>query len=216
MKIDIFNTDKKYNIIYADPPWEYKQSGSKTNSRGMAKQHYETMKTEDICQLPVRQIATDDSVCFMWATFPNIDQAIDVLRAWGFKYITAAFVWVKKYVKSNKNFLGMGAYTRANAEICLLGISPKTKAKQCVKSHSVHQIIESAVENHSKKPDETRNRIIQLLGDIPRIELFARENIEGWDCWGDEAPETGFKKNNRLPEKTKRTVLDSFMQGSEN
>ena len=186
MKIDIFSTDKKYNIIYADPPWEYRQSGSKTNSRGMAKQHYKTMKTEDICKLPIRNLATDDSICFMWATFPNIDQALAVMKAWGFEYKTAAFVWVKKNKKSNSNFWGMCAWTRANAEVCLIGISKKTKASECVRSHAVHQIIESVVESHSKKPDETRDRIIELLGDVSRIELFARQHADGWDCWGNE------------------------------
>ena len=186
MTVDIFNTDKKYNIIYADPPWEYKQSGSKTNSRGMAKQHYDTMTTDDICELPIRKIATEDSVCFMWATFPNIEQALKVMKHWGYIYKSAAFVWVKKNRKSNSNFWGMGAYTRANAEVCLLGISKKTKATKCVKSHAVHQIIEAAVESHSKKPDETRDRITKLLGDLPRIELFARQYADGWDCWGNE------------------------------
>lgn len=186
MKVDIFNTGKKYSIIYADPPWEYKQSGGKKNSRGMAKQHYSTMKTEDICALPIKDIKTDDAICFMWATFPNIDQALKVMKEWGFTYKTAAFVWVKKYKKSNALFWGMGAYTRANAEVLLLGISEKTKASKCVKSHAVHQIIEAPFEKHSKKPDIARDKIIELLGDLPRIELFARQYADGWDCWGDE------------------------------
>lgn len=192
MKIDIFNTNKKYNIIYADPPWEYKQSGSKTNSRGMAKAHYNTMSTKDICNLPIRNIATDKAVCFIWATFPNIAEALKVMCAWGFTYKTAAFVWVKKNRKSGTNFWGMGAWTRANAEVCLIGISKKTKAKECVKSHAVHQIIESAVEQHSKKPDVTREKIVELIGNTARIELFARQQIDGWDCWGDGViiPET--------------------------
>ena len=116
----------------------------------MAKRHYQTMKTEDICRLPIRDIATDDALCFMWSTFPNIDQALAVMAAWGFQYKTAAFVWIKKYQKSNKNFMGMGAYTRANAEVCLLGISSKTKAKECVRSHAVQQVIEAPIEKHSK------------------------------------------------------------------
>lgn len=186
MQVDIFDTQKKYQIIYADPPWEYKQTGSKTKSRGMAKQHYNTMSTKDIAALPIKNIKTDDAICFMWATFPNIDQALKVLESWGFIYKTAAFVWVKKNKKSNSNFWGMGAYTRANAEVCLLGISKSTKAKQCVKSNAVHQIIESPIEQHSKKPDEARRRIVQLLGDIPKIELFARQHAPGWDCWGNE------------------------------
>ena len=107
------------------------------------------------------------------------------MKAWGFTYKTATFVWVKKY-KSGGNFYGMGAYTRANAEVCLLGITPGFKAKELVKSHSVHQIIESPVQAHSVKPDEARRRIVELLGDIPRIELFARQRTPGWDAWGDE------------------------------
>ena len=186
MKVDIFNTDKKYNIIYADPPWEYKQSGSKKNSRGMAKQHYDTMPTDEICRLPIKEIKTDNAICFMWATFPNIDQALKVMQEWGFIYKTAAFVWVKKNKKTNSNFWGMGAYTRANAEVCLIGISKNTKAKQSVKSNAVHQIVESPIEQHSKKPNEVRERIVQLCGDVPRIELFARQYADGWDCWGNE------------------------------
>lgn len=186
MKVDIFNTNKKYNIIYADPPWHYHQSGSKNKTRGMAKQHYPTMVTEDICKLPIQNLKTDDAICFMWATFPNIDQALKVLKAWGFQYKTAAFVWVKKNKKSNTNFWGMGAYTRANAEVCLIGISKKTRAKSCVKSNRVHQIVESPIEQHSEKPASVRDKIIELLGDLPRIELFARTTVEGWDCWGNE------------------------------
>ena len=177
---------KKYNIIYADPPWEYKQSGSKTNSRGMAKQHYNTMSTQDICNLPIKELKTENAICFMWATFPNINEALKVFEAWGFEYKTAAFVWVKKNKKSNTNFWGMGAYTRANAEVCLLGISKKTKASEQVKAHNIHQIIEAPIERHSKKPDIIREKIVELLGDLPRVELFARNTTEGWDVWGNE------------------------------
>ena len=179
--------DKKYNIIYADPPWAYRQSGSKTNSRGMAKQHYSTMETTEISKLNIQDISNDETILFMWATFPNIDQAIKVISDWGFTYKTAAFVWVKKNKKAtDTNFWGMGAYTRANAEVCLLAISKNTKAKQVVKSNAVHQIVESPVEKHSKKPDIVRDKIVELVGDLPRIELFARETAEGWDSWGNE------------------------------
>lgn len=185
MKIDIYNTDKKYDIIYADPPWEYKQSGSEKNSRGMAKQHYQTMKTQNIAVLPIQKLCTDSAICFLWATFPNIAEALTTMKAWGFTYKTAAFVWVKKN-KCGSNFWGMGQYTRANAEVCLLGVSKKTKASEQVKSHKIHQIVESIVRRHSEKPNEVRERIVQLLGDIPRIELFARQQVDGWDCWGNE------------------------------
>ncbi len=176
----------KYKVIYADPPWEYRQSGSKTNSRGMAKQHYKTMTTKQIMELDVKGIKSKDAVCFLWATFPNIGEALKVMEAWGFIYKTAAFVWVKKNKKSNTLFWGMGAYTRANAEVCLIGISKDTKAKEAVISHGVHQIVEHVIERHSKKPQEVRDRIVKLLGGVKRIELFAREKIDGWDVWGNE------------------------------
>lgn len=186
MVVDIFNTDKKYGIIYVDPPWEYRESGSDKGARGLAKHHYKTMSLDDICSLPIEKIKTDVAVCFMWATFPKIAYALKVLEAWGFIYKTAAFVWVKQNKKSNSLFWGMGAYTRANAEICLIGISKKTKAKSLIKSHAVHQVVMAPVEKHSKKPDIVRDKIVELIGDLPKIELFARQQVEGWDCWGNE------------------------------
>lgn len=152
----------------------------------MARRHYNTMTTKDISNLPVRNLCTDNAVCFMWATFPNIAEALNVLEKWGFIYKTAAFVWIKQNKNKDSLYIGMGAYTRANAEVCLLGISKKTKASEIVKSHSVRQVIISRKEEHSKKPAETRDRIVELLGDSQRIELFARQQISGWDCWGNE------------------------------
>ena len=174
--------EKQYSVIYADPPWAYQQGG-----RGAAKNHYHTMTTADICKMPVEKIAGGGAVLFIWATFPNIQEAIKVMEAWGFQYKTAAFVWVKK-TKKGANFWGMGAYTRANAEVCLLGVSKGFKASKMIRAHNVHQIIEAPIEKHSKKPDETRRRIVQLVGDVPRIELFARDRADGWDAWGDEYP----------------------------
>lgn len=181
--------EKTYQIIYADPPWEYRQSGGKNGSRGMAKTHYNTMPTEDICNMPVEKIAGGGAICFLWATFPTLPEALRVMEAWGFSYKGAAFVWVKKNRKSGGNFWGMGQYTRANAEVCLLGVSKGFKASEQVKSHRVHQIVEAPVGRHSEKPDEVRRRIVELLGDVPRIELFARERAEGWDAWGNEVQE---------------------------
>lgn len=120
--------EKEYSVIYADPPWEYRQHGTTEKSRGTALKQYPTMTTADICNLPVRKICGGGAACFLWATFPNIAEGIRVLEAWGFQYKTAAFVWVKKNAKSGTNFWGMGAYTRANAEVCLLGVSPGFKA----------------------------------------------------------------------------------------
>lgn len=179
--------DKTYNIIYADPPWSYRQKGGPRGKRGAASAHYDTMTTEEICALPVKNMCGGGyAVCLLWATFPNIREALRVMEAWGFEYRTAAFVWIKKNRKNGGNFWGMGAYTRANEEVCLLGTTPGTKARQVVKSHGVQQVIEAPVERHSRKPAEVRERIVRLLGDVPRIELFARERVPGWDAWGNE------------------------------
>ena len=169
---------KKYNVIYADPPWRYKVwSGG-----GAADKHYPTMSIEDIAALPVDELAAKDCTLFLWITFPMLHEAWGVMRAWGFDFKTVAFVWVKLNLMSNSLFWGMGHWTRANAEICLLATkgSPKRQAK------NIHQIVISHVEEHSKKPDEVRRRIEALMGDVPRVELFARQSSTGWDVWGNE------------------------------
>lgn len=114
------------------------------------------------------------AACKEWGlNFDTVNQSLpEWIEAWGFEYKTCAFVWIKKNRKSNTNFWGMGAYTRANAEICLLGVTPGFKPAAQIKSHAVHQVIESPVEEHSRKPEETRRRIVELLGDVPRIELL--------------------------------------------
>lgn len=171
---------KKYNIIYADPPWKYQQK----NLQGAAEKHYSTMNMEELCALPVEQLSDKDCVLFLWATFPMLAEALQLIKAWGFKYKTVAFVWLKQNKKSPTWFFGLGFWTRGNAEICLLAVRGKPKRK----SAGVHQFIISPIEKHSKKPDETRDRIVELMGDVPRIELFARQHTSGWDVWGNEAP----------------------------
>ena len=140
------------------------------------------MSIEDICKLPVEKIADKDCVLFMWMTFPTLVEGLKVLENWGFKYKTVAFVWIKQNKKTPSLFWGLGFWTRANAEICILA----TKGKPKRISAKVHQVIISPVEEHSKKPDETRNRITELVGNLPRIELFARQKVDGWDTWGNE------------------------------
>lgn len=181
MKVDIFNTNKKYNVIYADPPWSFKTWSEKGQDRS-AEKHYQTMKVIDICDLPVKDIAADDCILFMWVTFPTIQDAFELIKAWGFEYKTCGFTWIKKNKKSNTNFWGMGYWTRSNAEICLIA----TKGKPKRVSAGVHSVIESPIRRHSQKPDEVRGKIVELVGDLPRIELFARERANDWDCWGDE------------------------------
>lgn len=173
--------EKKYQVIYADPPWKYASNG-----RESAINHYQTMTTEELCNLPVAEIAGRGACLFLWATFPTIPEALRVIEAWGFTYKGSAFVWVKTYAKSGKRFWGMGQYTRANAEVCLLGVSKEFRASERVKSHRVHQIVEAPFAGHSRKPPEVRDRIVELLGDVPCIELFSRERATGWDAWGNE------------------------------
>ena len=173
---------KKYQIIYADPPWRYRQK----NVQGAAENHYPTMSLEELCSLPIKELAASDCTLFLWATFPQLQEAIHLIRAWGFSFKTAAFVWVKLNRKAKSLFMGLGHWTRANAEICLLA----TKGHPKRQARNVHQIIISHIEEHSKKPDEVRQRIEALMGDLPRIELFARQHPPGWDVWGNEAPES--------------------------
>ncbi len=172
---------KKYEIIYADPPWQFVTYSSKGKGRS-ADRHYPTMTLADICALPIGELAVGNCALFMWTTVPHLEEAFVVLKAWGFAYKTLAFVWVKKNKKSDSLFWGMGHWTRANAELCILA----TKGHPKRQSASVHQVILSNIEEHSKKPDETRTRIIELMGDKPRVELFARQKTDGWDAWGNE------------------------------
>lgn len=172
---------KKYGIIYTDNPWEYKVWSKKGQGRS-AESHYPTMGIEQLCSLPVAELAADNCALFMWVTFPLLREAFTVLDAWSFTFKTVSFVWVKQNKISPTLFWGMGHWTRANAEICLLATwgSPKRI------SAKVHQVVMSPVEEHSKKPAEVRDRIVELMGDLPRIELFARQTAPGWDSFGNE------------------------------
>lgn len=174
-------TEKKYNIIYADPPWQYKVYSKKGTGRS-AESHYPTMSIEDICALPIEKLADKNCVLFLWVTMPCLKEGMRALEQWGFTYKTVAFVWVKQNKIADSLFWGMGHWTRSNAELCILA----TKGNPKRLSASVHQVIMSHIEKHSKKPDETRERILQLVGDFPRVELFAREKSDGWDVWGNE------------------------------
>lgn len=167
-----------YQIIYADPPWRYDQKGL----QGAAEEHYSTMSLEDICKLPVGSISAKDSILFLWATFPQLPAALRVISAWGFKYKTVAFLWLKKNRKADSWFFGLGFWTRGNAEVCLLATRGHPKRQ----SSKIHQFIISPIEAHSKKPDIVRDKIVELAGDVPRIELFARQTTPGWDVWGNE------------------------------
>jgi N6-adenosine-specific RNA methylase IME4 len=178
-----------FSIIYADPPWMYE--GNLHDGRGYARDHYSTQEPDWIARLPVAQVAAWDSVCFMWATYPKLQEALYVLRAWGYEYKTVAFTWVKINPSTKRHYFGMGQYTRANSEICLLGTRGKTLER---KDKGVPQLLECNVSDHSRKPDEARDRIVRLYGDVPRLEMFARHDpsdmvnrFHGWTLWGNES-----------------------------
>lgn len=176
---------RKYQIIYADPPWKYRQGASMgTNFAGAADRHYGCMYYEDICALPVSKLASEKCILFLWVTFPMLREGLEVIKAWGFEYKTVAFTWIKANVNNMGFLFGVGYYTKSNAEVCLL--ATKGNAHQLVKDNSISQMIMTPKMPHSRKPAEVRERIVQLLGELPRIELFARKKVEGWDCWGNE------------------------------
>ena len=172
--------NKKYNIIYADPAWKY---ADPSKNRGGAIRHYKTMCFKDIANLNVESITSEDCILFLWVTFPKLQESFSVIKSWGFEYKTVGFVWIKKNKKqTNTNFWGMGRWTRSNAEICLIA----TKGKPKRINAGIHSVIEHPIMQHSKKPNIVRDKIVELVGDLPRIELFARETTDGWDSWGNE------------------------------
>ena len=182
--------EKKYKIIYTDPPWAYRVWSNKGEGRS-AESHYDTMQELDIASFDINQLADKDSVLLMWATFPCLQQAIDLGVKWGFTYKTVAFTWVKRNKHNLDPFIGMGYYTRGNAEICLLF----TKGKPLKRlDRSISQVLISPIGKHSQKPDEFRKRIVRLFGDIPRLEMFARsregmfsdDEYNGWDVFGNQ------------------------------
>lgn len=183
-----------YNIIYADPAWAYDDKNA-NGGRGAACK-YPVMSPSEIATLPIRaSLAADNCACFLWVTLPMLPFASQVLTTWGFKYKTCAFVWVKlrkAYNSMPRNlwefgfeqdtFFGTGHWTRANAELCLLGTHGRPKRV----SASVRQVVFHPVMAHSAKPPQVRDRIVELCGDVPRIELFARDRAPGWDATGLE------------------------------
>lgn len=186
--------DKKYDIIYCDPAWSYTDK-AKAGNRG-AGCKYKVMTLDELKKLPVVNVAKPDSIMFMWITYPKLvdGTCMDTMKAWGFTPKTCAFTWVK-YYRNLKPFMGMGRWTRANSELVVLG----TRGKPSRLSAGVRQLVETMgeedyqpdiiqtiPEKHSKKPNIVRERIVELCGDLPRIELFARQPAEGWDSWGNE------------------------------
>jgi N6-adenosine-specific RNA methylase IME4 len=168
-------TPGKYRAILADPPWAFKTySGKHTTPHRCAEDHYRTMSLVDLKALPVSTWAAPDCALFMWAVGSHFDAAMELANAWGFKFKTDVFVW-------NKGKIGMGYWSRKQTETCLL--FTKGKPKRLCKG--VRQLITAPRREHSRKPDETYERIEALvLG--PYLEMFARSHRIGWDVWGDQ------------------------------
>lgn len=190
MIIATTRTLKKYQIVYADPPWSYYNDTSAkpncTTIKGMRRPPYSVMGSKEIMELGVSKITDDDCVLFIWTTDYHLSRCMQIIDAWGFEYKTVGFAW-QKLNKSGSPVCFMGAYTmKSGIELCLLATKGKG-AHKLVKRHNIKALINSQRLHHSKKPDEIRKRIVQLLGDdIPKIELFAREKTFGWDIWGNE------------------------------
>ena len=170
--------NRKYNIVYADPPWSYRDKAT-AGSLKCVGWKYKTQEKYWIDNLPVSKITDNDCILFLWVTMPKLNESWDLIKNWDFEYKTVAFTWVKRNKKANTLFWGMGRWTRANTELCLLA----TKGKPKRINAGVHSIIDTPVQKHSQKPPETRDKIVSLVGDLPRIELFAREKTPGWDVW---------------------------------
>ena len=183
---------KTYSVLYVDPPWQYNDK----TPRGGAEHHYRTLSLDDLVRFEVQgrkvvDLAAPDCALFMWATWPMMVPALYLIKAWGFAYKTCAFAWCKTTARGDPSF-GLGHYTRGNTEPCLLAVRGKPRRVDA----GVPQVIldESFAEGtlyaprgaHSSKPPEARDRIVRLMGDVPRIELFARERAAGWDAFGDQ------------------------------
>lgn len=163
-----------FGVIYADPPWSL--------GGGKSCLPYPTMATREICALPVASVAAPDCVLFLWAVHSRLPDALAVIRAWGFTYKTVAFTWVKRTPLDTGFLLGRGYWTHSNAEPCLLA----TRGRPRRAGTGVSSLIVSPRREHSRKPDEARDRIVRVCGDVPRAELFARQKAEGWSAWGNE------------------------------
>lgn len=180
MATDIFTTDKKYNIIYADPPWQYRSKeclAQKSILNGKLNTHYPTMTITELAKLPIRNISSENCLLFLWVVSPMLDDCIELLNLWGFKYCTVAFVWDKqKPVPGN--------YTMSSCELCIVGKRGKIPTPRGARN--IRQFLSEEKTIHSRKPAEIRRRIQQMFPNQQKIELFARQTFDGWDCWGNE------------------------------
>lgn len=191
-----------YDVILSDPPWFYNSRGAgyelmksrrtykhgpgRTKFGGGAEKHYALMKDEKLLALKpmIDNWAARNCALFMWATCPRLDSAITLIKGWGFRYCTVAFVWEKVNKTNGDTTKNPGYYTASNAELVLLGCRGSMRPQQAM----IRQIVKGPRQAHSKKPDEVGQRIVAMYPNARRLEMFARERVDGWDAWGDEAP----------------------------
>lgn len=171
-----FVCNARFPIIYSDPAWVF---DDEIGSRGAASR-YERQSAEDLKALPVGRLASANSLHFMWCVSTHLKLGIELLETWGFAYVDVVFVWAKKTSRGNRHF-GLGRSSRKETELCLLGRRGNGLPRR---SASVRQLIEAPLGEHSAKPPETRDRIVQLYGDVQRIELNARARAAGWHAHG--------------------------------
>lgn len=210
-----------YDIIYLDPPWHYNsRANHKTKFRGGVHGHYPTMTMDQIRALPIPDIANKTAAVLMWCTWPYIDEQITLFKHWGFRYRTVAIEWIKlnpkgywtpmadpnyandkTYVRYNDAyhsvFFGVGYYTKSNPEPLLLGM----RGQLPTMTNSLSNVLHAPRGRHSEKPPEARDRIVQLFGDRPRVELFARDAAPGWDVWGNDVESTAALPGLATPER---------------
>jgi len=171
----------RYEIIYCDPPWDYKgqtqHTGGGGGSTGGAVSHYGTLTLEQLKRIDIRAIASQDCLLFLWATSPHLDQAITLMKSWGFSWATVGFVWDKQRVNP-------GFYTMSQVELCLIGKMGKIPRPRGARN--VRQFLSEMRGDHSAKPAEVRSRIDLMFPTQKKIELFAREKAPGWHAWGEE------------------------------
>lgn len=174
---------QRYDVIAADPPWAYLWGTGKAGGNFAPEKHYRTLSVDELCDLPVRDLRAPNCALALWTTGPTLPDALRVMDAWGFKYKTALFVWVKLNPKSLTVVTGPGSYTRSACEYVLLGMRGHLKRAT---TEPVSQVIQTPRGRHSAKPDLMQEGLERLWPDASRIELFARRRRPGWDSWGDE------------------------------
>jgi N6-adenosine-specific RNA methylase IME4 len=164
----------KYDVIYADPAWRY--DFSKSSSRDIENQ-YPTMTIEEICNLPVKNMTAENAVLYMWATAPKLQEALAVIKAWGFEYVTHC-IW-------DKEIIGMGYWFRGQHELLMVG--KKGKFSPPPSELRISSMIKERRTKHSKKPDKIRDMIKLWFPNAVRLEMFSRNNEQGWHNWGNES-----------------------------